>query len=168
MSPPVVTACQLLALPIHCCPAGVCLVFPAASRAAPVFPHLPVGSGALPRPLGGSRSWVLSEGSAGGWSSALGPQQPFQGCRCSSMHTGKCHPHQITCAEMLLSSVSSFLRAPGVLLLKCWSGCRFWLSRLLLVHSMAHTVEQNLAFCPCTSFHFHVSKNLLSDIHVAT
>lgn len=125
--PHVVTHSQLLAGPIGCCPAQVCVwVFPAACRAAPgLSSHSPVGSGALPGPVGGSRSWVLSEGSVGGWRSGLGPWQPFQVCRCSSLHTGQCCLCQITWAEMLLRSFSSFLLAPGVLLLKCWPRCRF-------------------------------------------
>lgn len=133
--PHVLLSCRSVCLGVSQQPAELLLGF-----APGLSSHPPVASGALPRSVGGSRSWVLSEGSVGGWSSGLGPQQPFQVCRCSSLHTGQCCPCQITCAEMLLRSFSSFLLAPGVLVLKCWSRCRFQLSRLFLVHSMAHTV----------------------------
>lgn len=125
----VVTDSQLLAGPTCCCPAEVCvLVFPAACRAAPglcPWAVLPPSSGIWGT---AKTSWSLQElgeGLVGGWSSGLGLQWPFQVCRCSSLHTGQCCPCQITHAEMLLRSFSSFLLAPGVLVLKCWSRCRF-------------------------------------------
>jgi len=50
-----------------------------------------------------------------------------------------------------------FLVAGGVLsagILKCWSRCRFSFCRLLVVHSMAHSVQQSLALV-FSDFEFH-------------